>query len=223
MNRRNVLIGLTAAATGSSVVFGSGAFTQVEAERNITIRVSEDSSALLKLDAGSNVASVYNDGSTGELVIDTDELSDSGDTENNQGFNVNATAQIGSTENDLPDPGSATVSDSTNYAFKLTNQFDTVAGSDNDSDEIDIEIDLSGLSAGDSTLNLIGTEYDGSNDSQDTDKIETLNTTSGSSSTFEGVPAGNAIYFAIQIDTGTGTDPADFDGTITFTATPQSN
>ena len=216
MNRRNVLIGLTAAATGSSVVFGSGAFTQVEAERNITIRVSEDSSALLKLDAGSNVESVYKDGSTGKLVSDADELSGSGEE---QGFNVNATAQIGSTKDNLPGPGSATVSDSTNgYAFKLTNQFDTVAGSDNGNNEIDIEIDLSGLNAGGSTLNLIGTEYGGGDSSTNN---QSINTTDGSSSTFEGVPAGNAIYFAIQIDTGT--DPDDFDGTITFTATPQSN
>ena len=42
MNRRNVLLGLGTAAAGSGIVFGSGAFTQVAAERNVSVSVDAD-------------------------------------------------------------------------------------------------------------------------------------------------------------------------------------
>ena len=48
MNRRNVLIGIGTAAVGSGVALGSGAFTSVEATRNINLSAQGDSAALLQ-------------------------------------------------------------------------------------------------------------------------------------------------------------------------------
>ena len=52
MNRRNVLLGLGTAAAGSGIVFGSGAFTQLEADRDVTISVEDDGSAQVGLTEG---------------------------------------------------------------------------------------------------------------------------------------------------------------------------
>ncbi|SDR38814.1 hypothetical protein [Natronobacterium texcoconense] len=50
MDRRSVLVGLGAFATGS-VVIGTGAFTQVSGERNADIAVKREDEALLQLEA----------------------------------------------------------------------------------------------------------------------------------------------------------------------------
>ena len=44
MNRRNVLLGLGTAAAGSGIVFGSGAFTQVQADRQLAVEIAGDDS-----------------------------------------------------------------------------------------------------------------------------------------------------------------------------------
>lgn len=49
MNRRNVLIGLGTVAAGGGAVLGSGAFSQVEAERTVNVNSDADASALLAL------------------------------------------------------------------------------------------------------------------------------------------------------------------------------
>jgi len=218
MNRRNVLIGLTAAATGSSVVFGSGAFTQVQADRSLTIGVSEDASALLALDAGDNVASVYNDGTedgndsgTGELVIDTNELS-GGD----EGFNAGATAQIGALTDsfDTSNPaGTAVSSSADNVAFTLTNNFDEVPGSSGDN-TIDITIDLSNITNDvNSEVTFVGTSSNGAT------KSANYSGTTGTSMTFTLSPD-EVVYFAIVIETASTTSPTDFGGSVEITAEP---
>jgi len=224
MRRRNVLIGLGSATAGLSAVFGSGAFTQVEADRSLTIGVSEDDSALLALDAGDNVASVYNDDTSGdtsgELVIDTNKLG--GD-----GFNVGATAQIGETSESLPDPaGSPTVPNDNvdNVAFVVTNNFDTVA--DGDNGKIDITLDLTDADSetdGDGELFFIGTEYDSDGNKQTTLVASSDDNADGNSITFDSVVSSGRIYFTIQIQTDSVTGPNDFEGNITFTAEPSSS
>ena len=236
MNRRNVLIGLTAAATGSSVVFGSGAFTQVQADRSLTIGVSEDDSALLALDAGDNVASVYNDDSednnvngTGELVIDTTELSTDG-----EGFNVGAQIQIGRTVDsngdsvDFADPSSigsnnnVVTSTDDNAAFKLTNNFKTVPGGNNN--HVEVTIDTTGIStsngdgAPDASLYFIGTLYDSSTTAQNTKVIERSENTTEEASYI--MSHDEEVYFALYIDTDEATNPDDFTGNVTISAEP---
>jgi len=47
-NRRSVLIGLGALTVGGGAVFGTGAFSSVEAEREVTVETTGDASALLQ-------------------------------------------------------------------------------------------------------------------------------------------------------------------------------
>lgn len=101
MNRRTVLIGLGTAAVGSSLALGSGAFTQIESERRVTIRVDEDSQALVALEAGDPAVVQAIDGA---LTISTDDFG---------AFNEDATVEIGDT--DSPD---------STPAFTITNNFD---------------------------------------------------------------------------------------------------
>ena len=54
MNRRNVLLGLGTAAAGSGIVFGSGAFTTVEAERSFDVSVDTDADAVIGLDTAAD-------------------------------------------------------------------------------------------------------------------------------------------------------------------------
>jgi len=240
MNRRNVLIGLTAAATGSSVVFGSGAFTQVQADRSLTIGVSEDASALLALDAGDDVASVYNNGTedgisggNGELVIDTTKLSS-----NDEGFNVGANVQIGRTVDDngdtvdFADPnsigGSSNVNVVTdtddNAAFKLTNNFETDPGGIDDDVKVTIDtkqITASGDGGADGTLDaslyFIGTKY--SDGSPSETKVTERSDNTDESKTYT-MSHDDEVYFAIYIDTDGTTNPDDFTGSVTISAEP---
>lgn len=119
MNRRNVLIGLGAAATGSSVVLGSGAFTQVSTARSVTIAVDSDSNALVELAAGDPPPVEEN--ASGELEISTENFGGA--------FNEEATVEIG----DVEDPGSTP-------AFSVTNNFD---------ESIDLTIDLQDIDSSD--------------------------------------------------------------------------
>jgi len=73
VNRRNVLKGLTAATAGSmGLAFGSGAFTQVEADRNFDVTIAGDdaSSQLVIENIGSDLAAIDTT-SDGTFTIDT--------------------------------------------------------------------------------------------------------------------------------------------------------
>lgn len=106
MNRRNVLLGLGTAAVGSGAMFGSGAFTTFEAERNFNITVANDDTALVGLDANDDLDVVTNEGSTGggenELDVDL------------QDVNKGSTLELGNPD----DPGEE-------EAFMLSNNGDT--------------------------------------------------------------------------------------------------
>ena len=62
-------------AAGTGAVFGSGAFTTVEAERSIAIDVADDSDALIGLAAGS---SAYVTDTDGLLAITLDDFTEDG-------------------------------------------------------------------------------------------------------------------------------------------------
>lgn len=130
MNRRNVLIGLGAAATGSSVVLGSGAFTQVSTARSVTIAVDNDSNALIELAAGDPPPVAEN--ARGELEISTENFGGA--------FNEDATVKIGDTTN----PGATP-------AFSVTNSLD---------ESIDLTINLQNIdSNGYFTLHFDNTSF----------------------------------------------------------------
>ena len=50
MKRRKFLVGASGVAIGGSALLGSGAFSRVESQRDITIQVAEDPNAYLGLD-----------------------------------------------------------------------------------------------------------------------------------------------------------------------------
>lgn len=156
MKRRTLLIGAGAAAAGSGIVFGSGAFTQVGADREVTIGVDDDSQALLGLVPNDDVEAV--DEVDGDLTIDSNQLSDGG-----EGFNVDATVAIGETTDGDVEDG--------DEAFKVVNNFDSNVG---------LEVDLTDLDS-DSELTFITTRSDNgdTNEVDDGNAIEFEGFTSG--------------------------------------------
>ena len=56
MNRRNVLIGLGTVAAGGGAALGTGAFSQVEADRTVSVATSGDSSAFLGIEVNGDYA-----------------------------------------------------------------------------------------------------------------------------------------------------------------------
>ena len=217
MNRRRLLLGMGTTAAGAGAVFGSGAFTQVQAERSVTIGIDEDSAALLQLTPGSGVGSVDTDGS-GQLVIDTEQLTNGG----NQGFSVGSTVLLGETDGDgIPSDLSSTsvVGNDAKVAFKLTNNFQTVPGDDDGNDKIDIAINLEDIAVDStnepqSSLTFIGT-VDPENSDPTTEVVS-----GGSQAIFNDVAHDSEIYFAILLETASTTEPEDIKGTVRFRAGP---
>lgn len=147
MNRRGLLIGLGTAAAGTSAIMGTSAFTTVSSPRQVTIRVSEDSEALVGLDAGDPDVVRQKDG--GELEITTDDFG---------AFNEDATVEIGNIDDPSDTP-----------AFTVTNNFDI-------DDDVDVTLDLQDFDTGDLTLHYEGNSDSGDFDSND-ETTETLGST----------------------------------------------
>ena len=72
MNRRNVLLGLGTAAAGSGIVFGSGAFTQVQADRELVVTVEDDSAAVLGIEVSDTGELVDNNPSDTDVAFEID-------------------------------------------------------------------------------------------------------------------------------------------------------
>lgn len=85
MNRRKALIGIGSLAVGSGAALGSGAFTSVTADRDVTVETAGDSSAYLQLVGDDEYVS--NDGTSGVLSIDLGSPS--------SGFNEEAKTEVG--------------------------------------------------------------------------------------------------------------------------------
>jgi len=82
MNRRNVLIGLGTVAAGGGAALGTGAFSQVTADRSVTVETSGDAAgALLGLSAGTGTTGIVStEGSgEGETIIQFNESNLNGD------------------------------------------------------------------------------------------------------------------------------------------------
>lgn len=74
VTRRNVLMGLGTVVVGGGAALGSGAFTSVEASRDVSVSVADDANALIGLSAGSSDY-VSEDGGTDGNLLEID-LSD---------------------------------------------------------------------------------------------------------------------------------------------------
>lgn len=93
MNRRNVLIALGAVAIMTGIVFGTGAFTQVEAERTVTVDFADDSNAFLGLnETAENPEYVsFVNGGAGQQVV---EINLDGSAADGDGLNDDAVTTI---------------------------------------------------------------------------------------------------------------------------------
>ena len=131
MERRNFLIGMGSTAAGASALIGSGAFSRIESQRQVSIEVASDPNAYLGLDkcresgsglddsngASANGSYVTDDGA-GHLEID---MSPSNETEyGGQGVNSDSHSWF-------------------NDVFQITNQ---------GKDDVGISIDTSGAGIG---------------------------------------------------------------------------
>ena len=88
MQRRKFILGLGATAASGATVLGSGAFTSVEADRDITVEVADDAYAFLALKSTSHYA--VDDGGTLAIDLSPDNPTDAG----GQGVNARADTVI---------------------------------------------------------------------------------------------------------------------------------
>jgi hypothetical protein len=94
MQRRKYLAAIGSLAAGGAAITGSGAFTSVSANRDVSVSVADDSDALLSFETGNSGAnSQYVETDGGTLSID---ISDSNDNieGGGEGINQNATTII---------------------------------------------------------------------------------------------------------------------------------
>ena len=181
------------------MAFGSGAFTQVEAERGVNIQVDEDDDSLLELDANT---SEFDSIEVDDGAINVDSTLLSGD---NEGFNVEAEIQLG----DAGEFGSG--DDITTQLFRIASNFD---------EEISVTVDLNDIDsdAGEFVLVL---DPDGGVNVGDGDGE--INRISADSDQQFDLSDGEGADAAIEVDTtDEGGDTDAFDGDIIFTAEPSS-
>ena len=86
MERRKFIIGTGALVAGGAAGLGTGAFSYVRAERDITVTVADDENAYLRLSGNSEYASEEN----GELALDFA----GGNDQNGDGLNANADSRF---------------------------------------------------------------------------------------------------------------------------------
>ena len=149
MNRRNVLIGLGAVAAGGGAVLGTGAFSQVEAKRSVTIETSDDASALLGLEAGSGTTGIVGTETSGEgeSIIQFDESNLNGDATTTW-FQALQVTNNGEDDVDFfvqDNPGLATPLDFIeNGGSSIVGSGQSITIASGTSTQIDIEVDLTG-------------------------------------------------------------------------------
>jgi len=75
MERRKFVVGLGSLAAGGAAVMGSGAFSEVQANRDIEVAVEDDADAFLKLEphSGPNGASAEETGDPGTIEFNFDD------------------------------------------------------------------------------------------------------------------------------------------------------
>ena len=196
MNRRNVLLGLGTAAAGSGIVFGSGAFTQLEADRDVTIGVEGDDAGQVSLTEGTVNTNFFTEGDVAEFSLQTD-------------LNNEAEVVIGELGNSSFDD-IGTENGVAESAFEI--------GVDNDGNEVDrdleLTIDLEDVTDHSVFLHLEdpdeGTIFDGD---ENTELIEDNNDATADIDNGEDV----TIEAALAIDTDdTGSDTIDSEITLTL-------
>ena len=156
MNRRNVLIGLGAVAAGGGAVLGTGAFSQVEANRTVNVGVKNDAGALLQISEGAGASGVVGvesdsgDGTADIITFDEQNLNADATTtyENalevaNDGEETGATLEVSSSESAI---------DTSVMTFEIgstdiTDNSTTISDDPSSPTNVDIVIDLTGTNS----------------------------------------------------------------------------
>lgn len=91
MERRKFVIGMGSLAAGGAAALGSGAFSSVEAERNVTVEVADDNNAYLGLEAERDDIISKIGGNENQLTLD---LGSQTTEKGGDGFNEDAVTEI---------------------------------------------------------------------------------------------------------------------------------
>lgn len=129
LNRRKVLLGLGMAAAGTGAAFGSGAFTQIDADRTFVVDIENDSGGFVALDDTTSKSDATNnfnivdsgfvENTNGTLEIRLDGTTADGTSLQASGVNRNAKTRIG---DESPS------ADNANVAFVVRNQVSASTG-----------------------------------------------------------------------------------------------
>ena len=159
MKRRSLLLSIGAASVGTGAVFGSGAFTSIEADRNVDLNVSSDSgSAQVSFDKGSGVGA--------GTIIGTD-TSESVDVIKFEETNLNERAKTTFTDAlEIDNNGSNTVN------LYVDDSTDGVGDDPSNGDVLDFRVDDASIVGDGTSGNAIELGADGSNGGQNTDVVE---------------------------------------------------
>lgn len=107
MQRHNVLVLVGIVAIGLGAVVGSGALTQVSADRTATVSVTDDANALVQIAPNTSTPAV-SERSNGDMNVVSVAVSDLNDR-------ANTTLPVLDVTNDAGEPLQVTVSDNTSY------------------------------------------------------------------------------------------------------------
>lgn len=99
MERRNFVIGLGGIAASAGLVAGSGAFSQVSADRDMTVQVSDDANAYLSLKPGSGEAAYTNVDADGNIELTFANLNDATGANDNATSWFDALVEVGNDSN----------------------------------------------------------------------------------------------------------------------------
>lgn len=165
LTRRNALIGLGTAAAGAGVVGGTGAFTSVEADRDVTISTTGDSGANVQIDVdpenkhGNGLSGDVSDGDGGTVQLNMENLNKNATTDYDDAlgvtpnagsagpYDVSASILDGSNGNDVAmatatvDNGSSVGIGSTAYVDVKINLQDYSTGDFSSDTVIEISVD----------------------------------------------------------------------------------
>jgi len=138
-NRRSVLIGLGALTVGGGAVFGTGAFSSVEAERDVTINTEGDGAALLQFEIDDSFNGLT-DGGNGVIELQFDDLNEEAETTFDGALTV---ANSGSDEVELSIDEISGDEDSLTFdGLPVTLDPEGDIGDGTNTEDIDIVVDL---------------------------------------------------------------------------------
>lgn len=154
LNRKTTLLVLGAFVIAGGVVLATGAFSQVEADRTMTIDTAGDGSALLGLEANTSDYAGLEDSSTGdEVALSFTDINVNATTRFNNSLNAtnNGDASVNFYQRD--GPSEVTFEDSSGNEIDSSNPV-TINSGESETVDIVVTIDSSSANANPDTYNV---------------------------------------------------------------------